>query len=166
MKYRVGLGYDFHPFQPGGRLMLGGVQIPHGRSLAGHSDADVLVHAVADALLGATGLRDIGSYFPDTDPRYRDVSSLLILEKVYRLVRGKGYKVGNVDVTVVAEEPRIVTHVDAMKANLARILCVKTSHIAIKATTMEGRGVVGRREGIASQAVALVVRVGTGEEVE
>ena len=92
--------------------------------------------------------------------------SLLILEKVYRLVRGKGYKVGNVDVTVVAEEPRIVTHVDAMKANLARVLYVKTSHIAIKATTMEGRGVVGRREGIASQAVALVVRVGTGEEVE
>ena len=164
MQYRVGLGYDFHPFQPGGRLILGGVQIPHDRSLAGHSDADVLVHAVADALLGATGLNDIGSYFPDTDPRYRDISSLLILEKVCRLVRGKGYKVGNVDVTVVAEEPRLGPHVAAMKANLARILCLQPGHIAIKATTMEGCGAVGRKEGIAAHSVALVEHVGADPE--
>jgi len=158
-KFRIGSGYDFHPFAAGRRLILGGVDIPHDRGLEGHSDADALLHAVADALLGAAGLADIGNYFPNTDPRYKDVSSLLLLEKAYRLVRGKGFAVGNIDVTVLAEEPQIRPHVEAMKANLGRVLYLSPDRIGIKATTMEGRGTIGRREGIAVHAVALLEMV-------
>ena len=156
--FRVGTGFDFHTFEEGGTLVLGGVVIPHDRSLKGHSDADALLHAVMDALLGAAGLKDIGSYFPDSDPQYREISSLLLLEKVYRLVRGKGFSVGNIDLTVIAEEPRIQPHVEAMKANLARMLHLETDQIGIKATSMEGQGPIGRREGLAVQAVALLTR--------
>ncbi|RPI27725.1 MAG: 2-C-methyl-D-erythritol 2,4-cyclodiphosphate synthase [Acidobacteria bacterium] len=155
-RFRIGSGYDFHPFVEGRRLFLGGVEIPHARGLEGHSDADALLHAVADALLGGAGLPDIGSYFPNTDPRYKDISSLLLLEKVYRLVRGKGLAVGNVDVTVIAEVPKIRPHVEAMKANLGRVLYVSPDQIGIKATTMEGHGAIGRGEGIAVHAVALL----------
>lgn len=155
---RVGIGYDFHPFQEGRELYLGGVRIPHPRGLQGHSDADVLLHAVADALLGAAGLGDIGNYFPDQDERYRNISSLILLEKALSLVRGKGFQVGNLDVVVVAEEPRIRPHVEAMKAHLSRLLMVEPQAIGIKATTMEGKGTVGRREGIAVQAVVLLYR--------
>ncbi len=155
---RVGSGYDFHSFEEGGTLVLGGVVIPHDQGLKGHSDADALLHAVMDALLGAAGLKDIGSYFPDTDPQYREISSLLLLEKVYRLVRGKGFSVGNVDLTVIAEEPQIQPHIEAMKANLARTLHLKADRIGIKATTMEGKGPIGRREGLAVQAVALLTK--------
>jgi len=155
-RFRVGSGYDFHPFISGRRLILGGVEIPHARGLEGHSDADALLHAVADALLGAAGLADIGNYFPNSDSRYRDVSSLLLLEKVYRLVRGKGFAVGNIDITVLAEEPQIHPHVQAMKANLGRVLYLAPDQIGIKATTMEGRGAIGRGEGIAVHAVALL----------
>ncbi len=157
-EFRVGTGYDFHSFEEGGTLVLGGVVIPHDRSLKGHSDADALLHAIMDALLGAAGLKDIGSYFPDTDPQYREISSLLLLEKVYRLVRGKGFSVGNIDLTVIAEEPRIQPHVEAMKANLARALHLETDRIGIKATTMEGKGPIGRREGLAVLAVALLLK--------
>lgn len=157
MKYRVGMGYDFHPFVEGRKLVLGGVQIPHSRGLAGHSDADALLHAVADALLGAAGLDDLGSYFPDSDPRYKDMPSLLILEKVYRLVRGKGFSTSNVDVTVIADEPRIAPHIEAIKVNLGRVLYLKRDCIGIKATTMEGKGTIGRREGLAVQAIAMLV---------
>lgn len=160
MQYRIGMGYDFHSFAEGRKLVLGGVEIPHGRGLAGHSDADALLHAVADALLGGAGMKDIGTYFPDTDPKNRDLSSLLILEKVYRLVRGKGLVPGNVDVTVLAEEPRIGPHVEAMKAHLARVLHLKPDRIGIKATTMEGKGAIGRKEGIAVQAVVLLEEEG------
>lgn len=156
MKYRVGLGYDFHPFEEGRKLVLGGVEIPHPRGLAGHSDADALLHAVADALLGAAGLKDIGSYFPDTDPLYRGISSLLLLEKVCRLIRGKGFSTENVDVIVITEEPRISPHLEAIKANLGRVLYLKPDHISIKATTMEGKGTIGRKEGLAVQAIALL----------
>ena len=156
--FRVGTGYDFHSFEEGQTLVLGGVVIPHDRGLKGHSDADALLHASMDALLGAAGLKDIGSYFPDTDPQYRELSSLLLLEKVYRLVRGKGFSVGNVDLTVIAEEPRIQLHVEAMKANLARTLHLETDQIGIKATTMEGKGPIGRREGLAVQVVALLAK--------
>ncbi len=156
--FRVGTGYDFHSFEEGGTLVLGGVVIPHDRGLKGHSDADALLHAVMDALLGAAGLKDIGSYFPDTDPQYREISSLLLLEKVYRLVRGKGFSGGNIDLTVIAEEPRIQPHVEAMKANLARSLHLEADQIGIKATTMEGKGPIGRREGLAVQAVALLIK--------
>lgn len=155
-RFRIGSGYDFHPFAVGRRLVLGGVEIPHDQGLEGHSDADALLHAVADALLGAAGLADIGNYFPNTDPRYKDISSLLLLEKAYRLVRGKGFVVGNIDVTVLAEEPQIRPHIEAMKSNLGRVLYLGPDQIGIKATTMEGRGAIGRREGIAVHAVALL----------
>lgn len=156
--FRVGMGYDFHTFEEGRRLLLGGVELSYHRGLKGHSDADALLHAITDALLGAAGLKDMGSYFPDSDPQYRGMSSLLILEKVYRLVRGKGFWVGNVDVTVIAQEPRIQPHIEAIKANLARTLHLKPDEIGIKATTMEGKGTIGRGEGLAVQAVALLVK--------
>jgi 2-C-methyl-D-erythritol 2,4-cyclodiphosphate synthase len=158
--FRVGNGFDFHAFAPGRKLFLGGVDIPHERGLAGHSDADALLHAVCDALLGAAGLPDIGSYFPDTDERYRDISSLILLEKTYRLVRGKGFAVGNVDITVIAQAPRIKPFVEAMKANLARALYLKPDEVGLKATTMEGKGAIGRGEGIAVYAVVLLEKVG------
>ncbi len=154
--YRVGIGFDFHPFREGRKLLLGGVEIPHSSGLDGHSDADVLLHAVADALLGAAGMKDIGTYFPDEDPRYKDASSLQLLEKVYRLVRGKGFRVGNLDLVVIAEQPRVKPYVEAIEANLARLLYLDSGRIGVKATTMEGRGVIGREEGIAVQAVALL----------
>ena len=157
---RVGIGFDFHPFTEGRALILGGVHIPFGKGLEGHSDADALLHAVTDAILGAAGLGDIGTYFPDTDPRFRGISSLTLLEEAGRLVRERGFRVGNVDAVVLAEAPRIRPHVDAMKANLARILGVETGAVGIKATTMEGRGVIGRQEGIAAQAVALLLVIG------
>lgn len=157
MSFRVGMGYDFHPFEEGRRLVLGGVELSYHRGLKGHSDADALLHAITDALLGAAGLKDMGSYFPDSDPQYRGMSSLLILEKVYRLVLGKGFSVGNVDVTVIAQEPRIQPHIEAIKANLARTLHLKPDEIGIKATTMEGKGTIGRGEGLAVQAVVLLI---------
>ncbi|GAB4240226.1 MAG: bifunctional 2-C-methyl-D-erythritol 4-phosphate cytidylyltransferase/2-C-methyl-D-erythritol 2,4-cyclodiphosphate synthase [Acidobacteriota bacterium] len=153
---RVGLGFDFHPLVPNRPLVLGGVTVPGDLGLAGHSDADALLHAVADALLGAAGLSDIGSYFPDTDPRWAGVSSLLLLEKVYRLVRGRGFRVVNVDVVVMAEYPRVRPHVPAIKANLARVLYLRPEEIGVKATTLEGKGAVGRKEGVAVQAVVLL----------
>ncbi|HLV00457.1 MAG TPA: 2-C-methyl-D-erythritol 2,4-cyclodiphosphate synthase [Acidobacteriota bacterium] len=154
--FRVGTGFDFHPFAEGRQLLLGGVHIPGCPGLSGHSDADALLHAVADALLGAAGLSDIGSYFPDTDDRFRDVSSLLLLEKVYRLVRGKGFSVGNVDITVITERPRIKPYVEAIKANLSRVLYLNPDAIGVKATTMEGKGPIGRGEGLAVQVVTLL----------
>lgn len=156
--FRVGLGFDFHPFGRDRRLLLGGVRIPHPMGLRGHSDADALLHAVIDALLGAAGLRDIGTWFPDTDPAYRDSSSRVLLQKAYGRVREKGFAVVNLDITVLAEAPRIQPHVDAMKANLARLLSVGTGRIGLKATTMEGCGPIGRGEGIAVQAVVLLVQ--------
>lgn len=154
--FRVGLGYDFHSFEEGRKLILGGVEIPHSRGLKGHSDADALLHAVIDALLGAAGLKDIGTYFPNTDPGYQRVSSLLLLEKAYRLVRGKGFRIANIDTTVITQEPKIQPHVEAMKANLARTLHLDTAAIGIKATTMEGKDAIGRGEGLAVHAVALL----------
>jgi len=158
-KLRVGSGFDFHAFAEGRKLFLGGVEIPCERGLIGHSDADALLHAVCDALLGAAGMPDIGSYFPDTDERYRDVSSLVLLEKVYRLVRGKGFAVGNVDVTVLAEAPRLRPFVEAIKANLGRVLYLSPEEVGVKATTMEGKGAIGRAEGIAVYAVVLLEKV-------
>lgn len=156
MKMRIGSGFDFHPFQEARRLVLGGVEIPHSRGLEGHSDADALLHAVIDAMLGGAGMSDIGSYFPNTDKQYKDISSLLLLEKAYRLIRGKGFKLVNLDITVIAEEPKIRPHVEAMKANIGRVLYLKPDEIGIKATTMEGKGTVGRGEGVAVQAVVLL----------
>lgn len=138
--------------------MLGGVKIPHPMGLAGHSDADALLHATADALLGAASLGDIGCHFPDSDPRYQGISSLILLEQVYELVRKQGWSVGNVDLVVVAEEPRIGPHREAMGKNLSRVLEILPEDVSVKATTMEGRGPVGRKEGISAYAVVLLYR--------
>lgn len=155
---RVGIGFDFHPFTEGRELFLGGVGIPHQRGLGGHSDADVLLHAVIDALLGAVGLGDIGTHFPDTDPQYEGVSSLSLLEHAVGLVQKKAWAVGNVDAIVVAEEPQIAPHRDAIRSTLCRVLQISPDEINIKATTMEGKGPIGRKEGIAAQAVILLHR--------
>ncbi len=156
---RIGTGYDCHRFAPGRRLILGGVEVPHGQGLLGHSDADVLCHAIGDALLGAAGLGDLGLHFPDTDPGYRGVSSIELLERVARMARGEGLRVGNVDATVVAERPRLAPHIDAMRDALAGALGVDRKLVSVKATTTEGLGFTGREEGIAAHAVCLLKEV-------
>jgi 2-C-methyl-D-erythritol 2,4-cyclodiphosphate synthase len=156
LSFRTGLGFDAHSFQAGRRLVLGGVEIPHERGLAGHSDADVLVHALMDALLGAAGERDIGVQFPDSDPAYKDISSLALLDRVMDLVRGKGFEAVNVDCVIVAQEPRLSPHLDAMRECLASALGVGVDRVGVKATTTEGMGFTGRGEGIAAMATALL----------
>jgi 2-C-methyl-D-erythritol 2,4-cyclodiphosphate synthase len=153
-----GIGYDAHRLVPGRRLVLGGVEIEHERGLEGHSDADVLTHAVIDALLGAAGLGDIGEHFPDTDERWRDADSLELLASALAVVRASGCAVTHVDATVVAEEPRLAPHRDDMRANLARTLELAHGAVNVKATRGEGMGFVGRGEGIAALAVATVER--------
>lgn len=153
---RIGCGYDVHRLVKGRKLVLGGVCIPYEKGLAGHSDADVLVHAVMDALLGAAALGDLGTFFPDSDPQYQDISSLLLLEKVNGLLREKGYTCHNLDCTIVAEEPRLAPYRGEMRDNLARILMIDRDRISIKATTTEGLGLAGRKEGIAAQAVCTI----------
>lgn len=154
---RIGHGYDVHRFAEGRDLVLGGVKIPHDRGLLGHSDADVLTHAVMDALLGAAALGDIGLHFPDSDPAYRGISSLSLLERVGKLLREKGYSVGNIDATVVAQEPRLRPYIDAMRENIAAALGVDAELVSVKATTEEGLGFTGERRGIAAHAVCLLV---------
>ena len=154
---RIGHGYDVHRFAEGRDLVLGGVKIPHDRGLLGHSDADVLTHAVMDALLGAAALGDIGLHFPDSDPAYRGISSLSLLERVGKLLCEKGYSVGNIDATVVAEEPRLRPYIDAMRKNIAAALGVDAELVSVKATTEEGLGFTGERLGIAAHAVCLLV---------
>jgi 2-C-methyl-D-erythritol 2,4-cyclodiphosphate synthase len=157
---RVGLGVDVHAFatpDEGRRLVLGGVEIPSDRGLLGHSDADVLAHAIADALLGAAGLEDIGHYFPDTDERYRDADSIGVLREVRGLV-GRSWEVANVDAVVICERPKIRDHRDAMKKNLAAALGTEESRIGVRGTTTERLGFPGRGEGIAAQAVCLLER--------
>jgi 2-C-methyl-D-erythritol 2,4-cyclodiphosphate synthase len=155
----VGLGFDAHSFAKGRRLVLGGVQIPHPLGLAGHSDADVLVHAVMDALLGACGERDIGVRFPDSDPTFRDISSLVLLEEVMGVVSERGFRVLNVDCVLVAQEPRLSPYIEEMRKRLAFVLRVPENRVGIKATTTEGMGFTGRGEGIAAMAAALVEEV-------
>jgi len=156
---RVGLGFDVHRFALGRPLVLGGVVIPSEQGLLGHSDADVLVHALMDALLGALALGDIGDHFPDTDARYKGVSSVLLLEQVCVLVRSRGYRVQNVDLMILAEAPKLAPYKAAMVDLLAPVLGVTREDVSIKATTMEGMGFVGRQEGIAAQAVASLVTI-------
>jgi len=153
---RIGHGFDVHAFAAGRRLVLGGVTIPHERGLAGHSDADVLIHALCDALLGAAGLGDLGGHFPDTDPRYRDADSRTLLRQVMELLRESGLRVANVDTTVIAQAPRLAPHVEAMRENLAADLQLPVGRVNVKATTTEGLGFAGRGEGIASHAVVLL----------
>ena len=156
---RVGLGFDVHRFEAGGKLVLGGIEIPSDVGLVGHSDADVLIHALMDALLGALALGDIGDHFPDTDERYRGISSVLLLREVVALIAGKGYRVVNTDVMVMAEKPKLAPYKSDMVHLLARELRVGPDDVSIKATTTEKMGFIGRQEGIAVQAVALLAPV-------
>jgi 2-C-methyl-D-erythritol 2,4-cyclodiphosphate synthase len=154
---RVGVGYDIHRLAEERRLVLGGVEIPHDRGLDGHSDADVLLHAVMDALLGAAGMGDIGHHFPPGDPDYKDISSLVLLQRVTSLIRQLGYTIGNVDATVVAEQPKLAPHIPLMRQRMAEALGVAGEQVGIKATTNEGLGPLGAGQGIAAWAVALIV---------
>ena len=156
--FRVGQGYDVHRFEAGRELWLGGVKIEYPLGLKGHSDADVLLHAISDALLGALALRDIGYHFPDNDPKYKGADSKQLLKEVARLVLQKGYKVGNIDATVVAEQPKINPYVPAMQEVIAQLLSVDIDQVSIKATTNEQMGFTGRQEGILALATALVYR--------
>ena len=153
---RVGLGYDSHRLAEGRRLILGGVEIPFERGLDGHSDSDVLTHAVIDALLGAAGLGDIGKLFPSSDPRYKDASSLALLSTAAGSVRSAGFRIVNVDSTVIAEEPRLHPHLHQMRDNIANSLKLGVAVVSVKATSPEGLGALGRQDGIAAQAVALI----------
>lgn len=154
---RIGQGYDAHCFERGRPLLLGGVEIPHAEGLKAHSDGDVLIHALCDALLGAAGLGDIGRHFPDKDQAYAGIDSRILLRRVVDLVQGEGWRIGNVDLTVVAQRPRLAPHIPAMQTVLAADLRVEAGQVNIKATTTEGMGFTGRGEGIAAQAVALLV---------
>jgi 2-C-methyl-D-erythritol 2,4-cyclodiphosphate synthase len=156
MRYRTGIGYDVHQFAEGRPLVLGGVTIPHDRGLAGHSDADVLTHAIADAILGSIGQPDIGYWFPPTDASIEGISSLRILEKAASLVRDAGGRIENIDSTLIAEEPKVMKFAPAMKAAIAAALGITPDDVGIKATTNETMGFVGRREGIAALASASV----------
>lgn len=155
---RVGNGYDVHRLVDGRKLMMGGVEIPHGQGLLGHSDADVLLHAVCDALLGAAALGDIGRHFPDTDPRYRGISSLALLAEVRDKIAARGYRVHNIDATIVAERPKMSPYIAAMTANIAKGAGVREQDVNVKATTTEGLGFAGRGEGIAAHAVCALVQ--------
>ena len=157
---RIGQGFDAHALVAGRKLVIGGVEIAHEKGLAGHSDADVLIHAVCDALLGAAGLGDIGTHFPDDNPRYKDVSSRKLLYEVRHLLRERGLHIVNVDATIIAQAPRMAPHIPAMRANLASDLGVDLDAVNVKAKTTEKLGFVGRGEGIAAEAVALL----TGHE--
>ena len=155
-KLRIGHGYDVHKLVPERKLIIGGVSIPHETGLLGHSDADVLSHAIADALLGAAGKRDIGYYFPDTDSRYRGVSSLFLLSEVAKLIRSDSFEIGNIDCTLIAQAPKMAPHIGNMIRNIAEALSISPEDINIKATTEEHLGFTGRKEGISAHAVCII----------
>lgn len=155
---RFGMGYDVHQLVENRKLIIGGVEIPYEKGLLGHSDADVLLHAISDALLGAAALGDIGKHFPDTDPRYKGADSLKLLEEVGNLLAAKGYVVGNVDATIVAQKPKMLPHIPQMRENIARVLRVDIDQINVKATTEEHLGFTGSGQGISSYAVAGIER--------
>lgn len=156
MKIRVGMGYDVHQLVEGKDLWLGGVKLEHSKGLSGHSDADALIHAICDALLGAAGMRDIGHHFPNTDNRFKGIDSKLLLAETVKLIGERGFVIGNVDATLVIEAPKVNPHIDAMKHALAPIMNISIEDIGIKATTNETMGFVGRQEGVAAYAVALI----------
>ena len=154
---RIGTGYDVHKLVEGRKLIIGGVEIPYEKGLLGHSDADVLVHAVMDALLGAAALGDIGKHFPDSDPKYKGADSLMLMREVRRILSENGFEVGNVDATIIAQAPKMSPHIDSMRRNIADALGLDVSQVSVKATTEERLGFTGRGEGISAQAVALIL---------
>ena len=157
MAFRVGFGYDSHRFAPDRPLVLGGICVPFEKGLAAHSDGDVLIHALCDALLGAAALRDIGYHFPDNDPKYKGIDSRKLLREVMLLLQEKGYRLGNCDITICAEQPKMNPHIPAMQQQLAQCMKCDPSQVSIKATTTEKLGYTGRGEGIAAHAVALII---------
>ena len=162
---RIGMGYDVHRLTEGRKLVMGGVEIPYEKGLLGHSDADVLLHAVMDALLGAAALGDIGKHFPDTDPAYRGISSLKLLSCVGELLEGNCFFIENIDATIIAQAPKMRPHIDVMRENIAKTLGIDISQVNVKATTEEGLGFTGNGEGISAQAVCLLASpVGVGSE--
>lgn len=156
---RIGNGYDVHALVEGRDLIIGGVKIDHEKGLLGHSDADVLVHAIMDAMLGALAMRDIGYHFPDTDMAYKDISSIELLRRVNELIKGKGYEIANIDSVVAAQRPKLKDHIDQMRKNIAETLNTDIENISIKATTTEKLGPVGREEGIEASAVCLLKKI-------
>lgn len=158
IQFRIGQGFDVHAFAEGRKLILGGVEIPFSKGLLGHSDADVLLHAISDALLGALALGDIGKHFPDTDENYKDADSKKLLEQVYNLVKEKGYLLGNVDTVIIAQKPKLINFIPEMQKKIAAIFGAEVDQISIKATTTEKLGFTGREEGIASMATVLLIK--------
>ena len=157
--YRVGMGYDVHKLVTGRKLILGGVEIQNDLGLLGHSDADVLLHAIKDAILGAAALGDIGRHFPDTDEAYKGISSMVLLSKVKDLILKEGYKVNNIDATIAAQQPKIAPYIKAMNENIAQTLKIEASQVNVKATTTEGLGFVGNKEGIAAYAIVSLLKI-------
>lgn len=155
---RIGLGYDVHKLVENRKLIIGGVEIPHEKGLLGHSDADVLVHAVMDSILGALALGDIGKHFPDNNEKYKGADSIKLLEFVYNLISEKGYEIGNIDATIIAQSPKMAPHIDNMRTIIAKTLNTDIDNISIKATTEEGLGFTGTKEGISSQSICLLVK--------
>lgn len=153
MNFRVGTGYDVHKLVEGRNLILGGVKIPHTTGLLGHSDADVLLHAIMDAILGAAAMGDIGTHFPDTDPQYKGISSIRLLEHVNALIREQGYEIGNIDATIIAQRPKLRPYIEEMEQKIAAALEITVGQVNVKATTEEGLGFTGSLEGISAQAV-------------
>ena len=156
---RVGLGYDVHKLVEGRKLIIGGVNIEHEKGLLGHSDADVLIHAVMDSILGALALGDIGKHFPDTDKKYKGANSIKLLEFVHNLITDKGYSIGNIDCTIIAQSPKMSPHIKNMRENIAKALNTSIDNINVKATTEEGLGFTGAKEGISAQSICLLVKV-------
>jgi len=157
--FRVGVGYDIHRLVEGRRLVVGGVEIPYEKGLLGHSDADVLLHAISDALLGAASLGDIGTHFPDTDPRFKDIPSSHILERVYEMIADR-FEIRNVDSVVIAERPKLAPYIDRMRANIAELLRIDPGRVSVKAKTNEGLGLIGEGEAIAAWATVLIIERG------
>lgn len=156
MEYRIGQGYDLHKLVEGRKLIIGGIEIPYEKGLLGHSDADVLAHAITDALLGALALGDIGTHFPDNDPQYKDADSLILLKKAYELVQEKGYKINNIDCTIQAQEPKMKPHIPSIQKKLSETLQIDPTQLSIKAKTMEGLGPIGEKQAIASHCSLLL----------
>lgn len=156
---RIGFGYDVHQLIENRKLILGGVEIPFEKGLLGHSDADVLIHAIMDSILGALALGDIGKHFPDTDQKYKDISSLVLLENVYNLMKEYEYEIGNIDATIGAQRPKLATYIDEMRLNISKVLNTDIDNINVKATTTEKLGFIGREEGISSYSICLLKKV-------
>ncbi|MFR0018819.1 MAG: 2-C-methyl-D-erythritol 2,4-cyclodiphosphate synthase [Paraclostridium sp.] len=156
---RVGMGYDVHKLVENRKLILGGVEIEHEKGLLGHSDADVLLHAIMDSILGALALGDIGKHFPDTDEKYKGADSMKLLEHVYNLIKEKGYAIGNLDATIIAQAPKMAPHIQKMRENIARVLNTDINNVNVKATTEEGLGFTGNKQGISSQSICLLINI-------